>query len=96
MKEVDSIALQASVEDLADGFDRFYQKQNGKPKFKSKKNPVQSYTTKCVNHNIRIIDNKIQLPKLGRIRFAKSREVEGVIKRATIRQNASGKFSSPY
>lgn len=92
LKEVDSIALQASVENLGDGFDRFYQKQNGKPKFKSKKNPVQSYTTKCVNHNIRIVDNKIQLPKLGRIRFAKSREVEGVIKRVTIRQNASGKF----
>lgn len=92
LKEVDSIALQASVEDLADGFDRFYKKQNGKPKFKSKKNPVQSYTTKCVNQNIRIMDNKIQLPKLGLIRFAKSREVEGVIKRVTIRQNASGKF----
>lgn len=92
LKEVDSIALQASVENLADGFDRFYKKQNKKPKFKSKKNPVQSYTTKAVNGNIRIEGNMIKLPKLGTIRFAKSREVIGVIKRVTIRQNAAGKY----
>ena len=92
LKEVDSIALQASVENLADGYDRFYKKQNKQPKFKSKKNPVQSYTTKCVNNNIRIEGNTIQLPKLGTIRFAKSREVVGVIKRVIIRQNAAGKF----
>lgn len=92
LKEVDSIALQAAVENLADGYDRFYKKQNKQPKFKSKKNPVQSYTTKCVNNNIRIEGNTIQLPKLGTIRFAKSREVVGVIKRVVIRQNAAGKF----
>ena len=77
---------------LADGFDRFYKKQNKKPQFKSKKNPVQSYTTKAVNGNIRIEGNTIKLPKLGTIRFAKSREVIGVIKRVTIRQNAAGKY----
>ena len=92
LTEVDSIALQASVENLADSFDRFYKKQNKKPKFKSKKNPVQSYTTKSVNSNIRIEGNTIKLPKIGTIRFAKSREVIGVIKRVTIRQNAAGKY----
>ncbi|MGB3972992.1 MAG: transposase, partial [Peptococcia bacterium] len=46
LKEVDSIALQKSVENLADSFDRYYKKQNKYPRFKSKKNPVQSYTTK--------------------------------------------------
>ena len=92
LKEVDSIALQSSVENLADGFDRFYKKQNGKPKFKSKKNPVQSYTTKSVNGNISIVDNRIKIPKLGFLRFAKSREVTGTIKRVILRQNAAGKY----
>ena len=92
LKEVDSIALQSAVENLADSYDRFYKKQTKQPKFKSKKNPVQSYTTKCVNNNIRIEGNTIRLPKLGTIRFAKSREVSGVIKRVVIRQNAAGKF----
>jgi putative transposase len=46
LKEVDSIALQKSVEILTDSFARFYKKQNKHPRFKSKKNPVQAYTTK--------------------------------------------------
>jgi putative transposase len=92
LKEVDSIALQKSVENLADSYDRFYKKQNKQPRFKSKKNPVQSYTTKYTNGNIAVIDNYIKLPKLGSVRFAKSREVEGRIISATIRRNPTGKY----
>ncbi|MFY9175319.1 MAG: IS200/IS605 family element RNA-guided endonuclease TnpB [Peptococcia bacterium] len=92
LKEVDSIALQKSVENLADSFDRYYKKQNKYPRFKSKKNPVQSYTTKHTNGNIAIDGNKVKLPKLGWIRFAKSREVEGRILNVTIRRNPSGKY----
>ncbi|MFF2588240.1 RNA-guided endonuclease TnpB family protein [Peribacillus butanolivorans] len=79
LKEVDSIALQKSVENLADSYSRYYKKQNKSPRFKSKKNPIQSYTTKHTNGNIGMIGNKIKLPKLGLVRFAKSREVEGRI-----------------
>lgn len=92
LKEVDSIALQASVENVADAYSRYYKKQNDKPKFKSKKNPVQSYTTKCTNGNIKILDRHIQLPKLGMVRFANSQEVKGIVKRATLRRNPSGKY----
>lgn len=92
LKEVDSIALQKSVENLADSFDRYYKKQNKYPRFKSKKNPVQSYTTKHTNGNIAVVGNHIKLPKLGPVRFAKSREVEGKILNATIRRNSSGKY----
>ncbi|AGK53831.1 IS200/IS605 family element RNA-guided endonuclease TnpB [Bacillus sp. 1NLA3E] len=92
LKEVDSIALQKSVENLADSYGRYYKKQNKQPRFKSKKNPVQSYTTKYTNGNIAIIDNHIKLPKLGYVRFAKSREVKGRIISATIRRNPSGKY----
>lgn len=92
LKEVDSIALQTCVEDLANSFTRFYKKQSKRPKFKSKKNPIQSYTTKSSSGSIRIEANKIKLPKLGWLRFAKSRDVNGVIKRVTIRQNAAGKY----
>jgi putative transposase len=92
LKEVDSIALQKSVEILADSYDRYYKKQNKYPRFKSKKNPVQSYTTKYTNGNIAVEGNYIKLPKLGLVRFAKSREVEGKILNATIRRNPSGKY----
>lgn len=92
LKEVDSIAIQSSLKNLADAYSRFFKKQNDSPRFKSKKNPVQSYTTKHTNGNIVIDSNKIKLPKLGWIRFAKSREVEGRILNATIRRNPSGKY----
>lgn len=92
LKEVDSIALQKSVEIVNDSYTRFYKKQNGEPRFKSKKNSVQSYTTKSINGNIKVFDKHIKLPKLGLVRFAKSREVEGRIMNATIRRNPSGKY----
>lgn len=92
LKEVDSIAIQSSLKNLADAYCRFFKKQNDKPRFKSKKNPVQSYTTKHTNGNIAVLDKHIKLPKLGLVRFAKSREVEGRILSATVRRNPSGKY----
>ncbi len=92
LKSVDSIALQASIEQLDDSFQRFFKKQNKFPRFKNKKNDIKSYTTKMVNNNIQLDDNKIKLPKIGWVRFAKSRDVEGTIKRVTVRKNASGKY----
>ncbi|KEK24811.1 IS200/IS605 family element RNA-guided endonuclease TnpB [Bacillus gaemokensis] len=92
LKEVDSISLQYALKYLIDAFARFFKKQNDIPRFKSKKNPVQSYTTKHTNGNIAIVGNKIKLPKLGLVRFAKSREVEGRILNATVRRNPSGKY----
>ncbi|CAM4234650.1 RNA-guided endonuclease TnpB family protein [Bacillus mobilis] len=62
------------------------------PRFKSKNNKVQSYTTKHTNGNIAIIDNKLKLPKLGLVKFVKSREIEGRILSATVRRNPSGKY----
>ena len=92
LKEVDSIAIQSSVKNLANAYSRFFKKQNDAPRFKSKRNKVQSYTTKHTNGNIAIEGGKIKLPKLGLVRFAKSKEVEGRILNATIRRNPSGKY----
>ncbi len=92
LKEVGRIAIQSSVRNLADAYTRFFKKQNSAPRFTSKKNNVQSYTTKQTNENISVVGNKIKLPKLGLVRFAKSREVEGHIVNATGRRNSSGRY----
>ncbi|WP_186668079.1 IS200/IS605 family element RNA-guided endonuclease TnpB [Sporosarcina sp. BP05] len=92
LKEVDSIALQSSLKNLADSYSRFFKKQNQAPRFKSKKNNVQSYTTKHTNGNIAIAGNHLKLPKLGLVKISKSREVVGRIMNATIRRNSSGKY----
>ncbi|WP_257348174.1 IS200/IS605 family element RNA-guided endonuclease TnpB [Pseudalkalibacillus decolorationis] len=92
LKEVDRIALQKSVENLADSYNRHYKKQTKQPRLKSKKNPVQSYTTKFTNGNIAVLNNSIKMPKLGLVRFAKSREVQGRILSVTVRRKPSGKY----
>ncbi|WP_100402811.1 IS200/IS605 family element RNA-guided endonuclease TnpB [Bacillus sp. FJAT-42315] len=92
LKEPDSIALQSSLENLSDVFDRFFNQQNDAPRFKSKKNKVQSYKTKHTNGNIAIVEHTIKLPKLGFVKFAKSREIEGRILNVTIRRNPSRKY----
>lgn len=92
LKEVDSIALQTAVRHVADSYDRYFKQQNQAPRFKSKKNPTQSYTTKMTNGNIKVIDNRIQLPKLGAVKFAKSKEIAGKIISATIRRSPTGKY----
>ena len=100
LKEVDSIALQSSVEYLDEGFKRFFEDIKkpknqrhgvGKPKFKSK-HGKQSYTTKNVNNSIRVVNDKLLLPKIGMIEFDNHREVSGIIKRATITKSKSGKY----
>ncbi|MCC5893323.1 IS200/IS605 family element RNA-guided endonuclease TnpB [Exiguobacterium sp.] len=96
LKEVDSTSVQNSVKHLVEAYDRFFKKQNERPRFKSKRNPVQSYTTnvqgKCQLPEVSIVGNKLKLPKLKWVRFANSRRVEGRILNATIRRNASGKY----
>ncbi|MGE7544046.1 IS200/IS605 family element RNA-guided endonuclease TnpB [Sporosarcina newyorkensis] len=92
LKEVDSISLQSSLKNLADAYTRLFKKQNKAPRFKSKNHEVQSYTTKQTNGNIAIVGNKIKLPKLGMIKFSRSREVKGRIMNATIRHTSSDNY----
>ncbi|MDQ6467305.1 IS200/IS605 family element RNA-guided endonuclease TnpB [Exiguobacterium acetylicum] len=96
LKEVDSHSLQSSVKHLTDAYDRFFKKQNERPRFKSKRHPVQSYKTNIEKKNqlpeVSIIGNRLKLPRLKWMRFANSRQVVGRILNATIRRNASGKY----
>lgn len=98
LKEVDSRALQNATKDLANAFDRFFKKHSQFPKFKSKKNPVQSYRTNNGNNGTSIefvelgTKLKLKLPKLGLVKIAKSKEIKGRILNATITLKPSGKY----
>lgn len=97
LREVDSISLQQSLKDLDKAFKRFFKGLGGFPKFKSKKNNKQSYRTQYFKRSsgtesIEIRDNKIKLPKLGWVKFRKSREVTGKIQNVTIRKSKAGKY----
>ena len=88
LKESDKFALQNSIKDLDRAFKNWFEKRAKEPKFHSKKNNYQSYRTNFTNGNIEINGRYIKLPKLGWIKFAKSKELNGKILNVTVsRQN---------
>lgn len=95
LKEVDSTALQQSLKHLDTSFKNFFRElkkgnsNQGLPQFKKKHGPNQSYKTVST---IKIEGDHIQLPKLGWVKFANSRQFEGKIVSATVRRNPTGKF----
>lgn len=92
LKEVDAVALQQSLRDLDTAYQNFFKHKSGFPKFKSKHNNRQSYRTQNSNNNIRIEGNRIKLPKIGKVKFANSRNFEGRIVNATISRTPSNKY----
>lgn len=91
LNNVDSISLQQSLRDLDRAYTNFFQKRAGYPKFKSKHNNFQSYRTVNQNNKIRIVGNRIKLPKLGYVKIKQSMEV-GKINNVTIEKLATGKY----
>ena len=93
LKEADSLALCNAQLDLERAFKNFFTNP-GKfnyPKFKSKKDRYQSYTTNNQG-NICIENNHIRLPKIGLVKIKQHRNFEGLIKSVTITRNPSMKY----
>jgi len=84
LRESDSTSLQVAYEMLINGFIRFFKGLSGFPKYKSKRNPVQSFKLKNNPNSIRIEGNRIRLNKYGFVRFRDNREIEGRITSATV------------
>ena len=91
LKEVDSIALQQVLRDLDRSFVNMFEKRAKHPRFKSKHNHHQSYRTINQGNNIRIVGNRIKLPKLGNVKIKQSMEI-GHINNVTIERTPSGKY----
>jgi len=60
--------------------------------FKKKKDNYKSYQSKKVGDNIVVLKNTIRLPKLGEVKAAISKKVEGRILNATVSLHPSGKY----
>ena len=96
LREVDSQALKSSLRNLDCAYKNFFRRKKqeikpyGYPQFKTKKSNRKSYTSRG---SIRMVDGKhVQLPKLGYVKCAVSKEVQGRILSATVSQNPSGKY----
>ncbi len=96
LKEVDSLALANVQLHLEKAYKNFFRdKKVGFPKFKSKRNHHQSYTTNNQRGTIHIKDGFIKVPKLkSTIKIIQHREIgqSEQIKSATISQTPTGKY----
>lgn len=95
LKEVDSLALANAQLHLDKAYKNFFRNKSvGFPRFKSKKNPVQSYTTNNQKGTVALIDSKfIKIPKLkSLVRIKLHRQPKGMIKSATVSRHSSGKY----
>ena len=92
LRKADNTSLQDTCETLAVTFQRFFKKQSGYPKFKSRKYPKKSYKSKMMANNIRLVnDYYLKLPKLGIMKF-RGRLTTDKIKSATIKLSPTSKF----
>lgn len=91
LKEVDSLALSNVQLNLQKAYKNFFKSGFGFPKFK-KKSYNQSYQTNNQRGSIALDGRFIKLPKVGWVRVKAHRQIEGVIKSATISMTPTGKY----
>lgn len=92
LKEADKFALQNSLKDLDNAYQKFFKEHSGFPKFKSKKTHKYSYRTSFTNNNIEFCNKHIKLPKLKMVKIRDKQIPQGRILNATVSQEPSGKY----
>lgn len=74
----ESSSLQQVFRDLINAFNKFFNENAGYPRFKSKKNPKQSFRIQN-NHNIKFKNNVVVFPKIGSIYFRTSKKYKKIL-----------------
>jgi len=93
LEEADKFALQNSLRDLQAAFTNFFEGRAKYPRFKSRREPEQTYRTNFTNKNIRVKGNRLKLPKLGWVTFAADgREIPESIVNVTVTRTSTGKY----
>lgn len=91
LQEVHSQPLQMASRNLDNAFTRFFREKKGFPKFKSKKNPLQSYQYPQ-GVKLHWDDKKVYLPKVGDVRCKFHQLFDGNIKTCTISRTSTSKY----
>ncbi|MGD1702664.1 RNA-guided endonuclease InsQ/TnpB family protein [Dapis sp. BLCC M229] len=101
LKDVASTPLQQSLKDLDQAYKNFFKSSTGKrkgrpvrpPKFKSKKS---RQTARFVGANYQIGQDKIYLPKVGKIKIVWSRSLPSQPTSVTIIKDSSGRYFASF
>lgn len=91
LSESNSQALQMAIRNLDNAFTKFFREKTGFPKWKSKKNPVQSFQIPQ-HYVVDFEEGNVKIPKIGKVKASFSREFEGTCKTATISRSTTHKY----
>lgn len=91
---IEVYALRFSIKDLDEAYRAFFRRvKNGEnpgyPRFKSRKNPKQSFTT---DGTIYVKERTIQIPKLGKVKHKRKSVPNGEPVEATVYRDSTGKY----
>ena len=90
LRSSSSQSLQQVCKDLSEALKRMLTGVSDTPRYKSRKNPKQSYREV---QKISLVDNHhIKLPKLKSVYYRSGRDIKGKIKNVTIRKSATNKY----
>lgn len=89
LRQADAQALQQALRDLDRAFEAFFSGRARFPRFRSKKRHAPTFR---VPQRVRVSEGRIYCPKVGWVRFRKSRGIEGRITSATFKRDATGKW----
>jgi putative transposase len=91
LKETNSQSLQGMTKHVDAAFVRFFREKNGFPKFKSKKNLIQSFPVPQ-HYTVDFENSTVKLPKIGKVETIFHRKFEGTLRTATISRSCIGKY----
>jgi len=96
MYDVDSQSLTTAWLHLKQAYSNFFNKSHDEPKYKSRHNLIQSYTTHTINDNIRLEGSYLKLPKLGLVKINLHRALPqgSILKAATIKKDGKHYYVS--
>lgn len=96
MYDVDSQSLTTAWLHLKQAYSNFFNQSHDEPNYKSRHNPIQSYTTHTTNDNIRIEGTYLKLPKLGLVKIKLHRALPqgSILKAATIKKDGKHYYVS--
>jgi putative transposase len=89
LREMDSQLLQQVLADLARAFSNFFARRARYPRFKSKKRDTPRFR---IPQRVKVVGNRVQVPKVGRVRLRLSQPLVGTTKSATFKQDARGQW----
>jgi putative transposase len=89
--EVNSQSLQGMTKQVESAFTRFFREKTGFPKFKSKKNPIQSFPIPQ-HYVVDFENNTVKLPKIEPIKAVLHRVFDGELKTATVSRTCKGHY----